>query len=516
MKDNIIPTNIFASEYDFTAARNAAPVEEPERQLYFIEKAGEAIKPVVKNAGRDLSFNVITFGCQMNARDSEKISGILEKIGFVKGNSPESDFVILNTCTVRENADQKVFGNLGYLKKCREKNPDMMIALCGCMMQEQGTVEKLKESYSFIDLIYGTHNIYKLGELIFTLLEQKAYAVAHPVKKNGKYRIKHDMLIDIWKDTDKIVEDLPDDRKYSFKASVNITYGCDNFCSYCIVPYVRGRERSRKPADILKEVKCLADQGVIEIMFLGQNVNSYGKGLTNPDGSPVTFAKLLKEAEKIEGIKRIRFMTPHPKDFPDELIDVIAASEKICHHIHLPLQSGSTKVLKAMNRHYTKESYLALAAKIREKIKDAAITTDIIVGFPGESEEDFNDTLDVIRKVHYSAAYMFEYSKRTGTLAATMSDQVPSDIVSDRFKRLMKTVGECSDDSLKDAVGKTVEVLAEEIDKEDSSLVTGRLKTNVLVHFSVPRGKKPSDYIGKLVNVNVTENKGFYLLGSAI
>ena len=490
-----VPTNIFVSDEDFIAVRNAAPETEPERQHYFIDKACDALKRVVANVGRELTFNCITFGCQMNARDSEKISGILEKIGFVKSDKIESDFVILNTCTVRENADLKVYGNLGYLKKCRENNPDMIIALCGCMMQEGTVVEKLKESYSFVDLIYGTHNIYKLGELVFEMLADKAYLAANPVKKNGKLKIKHNMLIDIWKDSDKIVEELPDDRKYSFKASVNITYGCDNFCSYCIVPYVRGRERSRRPEDIVKEVECLAKQGVIEVMLLGQNVNSYGKGITMADGSPATFAKLLKMIEKIDGIKRIRFMTPHPKDFPDELIDVIADSEKICHHIHLPLQSGSTKVLKDMNRRYTKERYLDLALKIRERISDAAITTDIIVGFPGETEEDFNETLDVIKKVRYQAAYMFEYSKRTGTLAASMENQVPADVVKNRFERLMKTVGEFSDSGLADAVGKTMEVLAEDIDKEDEKLVTGRLKTNVLVHFSLPDNKTPSDVI---------------------
>lgn len=506
---------IYNIDYNFESARPEAPTEEPARQLWFCERAGEALNKIADNYGRKLTFQCITFGCQMNARDSEKIAGILEKIGFVKAES-DADFVIINTCTVRENADDRVFGNLGYLKKRKETNPDLLVALCGCMMQEATNVEKLKASYPFIDLIYGTHNIYKLGELIFELFADKAYNASHPIKKNKKLKIKHTMLIDIWKDSDKIVENLPDDRKFPFKASVNITYGCDNFCSYCIVPYVRGRERSRAPMDIVNEVKKLADDGVIEVMLLGQNVNSYGKGISMPDGSPATFAKLLKLVEEVDGIKRIRFMTPHPKDFSDEVIDVIAASDKICHHIHLPLQSGSTRVLTAMNRRYTKEKYLALADKIKEKIPDVALTTDIIVGFPGETEEDFLDTLDVIKKVKYQAAYMFEYSKRTGTKAASMPDQVRPDVVKDRFKRLMDCVAECSDAGLSDLPGSCVEALAEEIDKDDGNLVTGRLKNNILIHFTVPGSRKPADYIGKLVSVRVTENKGFYLLGEAL
>ena len=383
------------------------------------------------------------------------------------------------------------------------------------MMQETTVVQKLRESYSFIDLIYGTHNIYKLAELVFAMFALKSYAAHHPVKKNGKYKIKHSMLVDIWKDTDKIVEDLPDERKYSFKASVNITYGCDNFCTYCIVPYVRGRERSRRPGDIVKEVKCLADAGVIEIMLLGQNVNSYGKGLEGEEGEPVTFASLLKMIEKVEGIKRIRFMTPHPKDFSDELIEVIANSEKICKHIHLPFQAGSNNVLRRMNRRYTKESYLELANKIKTRIPDIALTTDIIVGFPGETEEDFEDTLDVVRQVRYQSAYMFEYSKRTGTPAATMQEQVDTEAVKRRFKKLQDTVAEYSDDKLEGKVGHTIEVLAEEVNSEEPLIITGRMSDNTLVHFSVPSGNK-DDYTGKLLNVKITENCRFYLMGELI
>lgn len=504
-------TNIYKIEYDFNAVRANEPISEPDRQYYYIKKAGEVFNLICEKAGKPLTFSCQTYGCQMNFRDSEKIAGILEKIGF-KEVMAAPDFVIMNTCTIRENADRKVYGNLGYLKKLKEKNPNMIIALCGCMMQEPTVVDKLKRSYSFIDLIYGTHNIYKLAELVFAMFSRKSLAAHNPVKKNGKYKIKHTMLIDIWKDTDKIVEDLPDNRKYFFKAGVNITYGCNNYCTYCIVPYVRGKERSRKPEDIVKEVKCLADAGVVEIMLLGQNVNSYGHGIKDADGNEVTFAGLLKRIEKIDKIKRIRFMTPHPKDFSDELIDVIAASNKICKHIHLPFQAGSNKVLRRMNRRYTKEGYLSLVERIKAKIPDVTLTTDIIVGFPGETEEDFEDTLDVVKKVCYANAYMFEYSKRTGTPAATMPDQVDIKDVKSRFKRLQDTVAEYSDDNLENDVGQIVEVLAEEVNSEEPLIITGRMSDNTLVHFNVPTNKK-DDYIGKILPVKVTENCRFYLIG---
>lgn len=506
------PSSIFNIDYDFLAVKASEPLAEPDRQYYYIDRMAEVADLISKELGRSLTFVCHTFGCQMNFRDSEKISGILKKIGFLEAEDDRADFVILNTCTIRENADQKVYGNLGYLKKLKEKNKNMMIALCGCMMQEPNVVLKLRETYSFIDLIYGTHNIYKLAELMFSMFALKNNAAKNPVKKNGKYKIKHQMLVDIWKDTDKIVEDLPDDRKYFFKAAVNIMYGCNNFCTFCIVPYVRGRERSRKAEDILKEVKCLAASGVVEIMLLGQNVNSYGKGITLENGENINFAGLLRMLEKVEGIRRIRFMTPHPKDLSDELIDTIASSEKICKHIHLPFQAGSDKVLKRMNRRYTKESYLALVDRIKTKIPDVALTTDIIVGFPGEEEEDFLDTLDIVKKVHFASAYMFEYSKRTGTPAAVMEDQVPKEVVKNRFKRLKDTVDHSSDDNLSELVGTYVEVLAEDIDSEEPLTITGRMANNTLVHFHVP-SKEPKDYIGKLLQVKITENCRFYLLG---
>ena len=366
---------------------------EAQRQIEMMKRCRESIADRQKELGRPLTYHISTFGCQMNFKDSEKLAGILEEIGYVETDTEQADFVLLNTCTVRENANQKVYGHLGILKNYKKKNPHMMIALCGCMMQEELVVEKLKESYRFVDIIFGTHNIYKLAELIQTRLESDR------------------MVVDLWKDAKEIVEDLPSIRKYSFKAGVNIMFGCNNFCSYCIVPYVRGRERSREPEDIIHEIEEMVAEGVVEVMLLGQNVNSYGKTLEHP----ISFAELLERVEQVPGLKRIRFMTSHPKDLSDDLIQVMAKSEKICKHMHLPVQSGSSRLLEKMNRRYTKEHYLELVRKLRAAIPDISLTTDIIVGFPGETEEDFEETLDVVRQAEYDSAYTFIYSKRTGT-----------------------------------------------------------------------------------------------------
>ena len=349
-------------------------------------------------------------------------------------------------------------------------------------------IEKIKTSYRFVDLIFGTHNIFKFAELLCSLFENEG------------------MVIDIWKDTDKIVEDLPVERKYPFKSGINIMFGCNNFCSYCIVPYVRGRERSRNPKDIIREIEGLVADGVVEIMLLGQNVNSYGKNLEEP----ITFAQLLQEVEKIEGLERIRFMTSHPKDLSDELIEVMKHSKKICRHLHLPLQSGSTKILKAMNRRYTKEQYLELAEKIRREIPDMAITTDIIVGFPGETKEDVDETIDVIRRVKYDNAFTFIYSKRTGTPAAAM-EQVPEAQVKEQFDRVLKTVQETAREQVGRYQGQIADVLVEEINENDSTLVTGRMSNNTLVHF-------PGDasLVGKIVNVSLDECHGFYYMGHQV
>lgn len=465
------------------------PAMEPERQYWFIKKAQQLVKEKSKELGRPLFSHIETFGCQMNARDSEKLVGVLERIGYVEKQEEDADFVIYNTCTVRENANLRVYGRLGYLHSLKKKNPHMMIGLCGCMMQEPQVVEKLKKSYSFVNLIFGTHNIYKFAELVVLALQSDR------------------MVIDIWKDTDKIVEDLPSERKYSFKSGVNIMFGCNNFCSYCIVPYVRGRERSRNPRDIIREVERLAADGVVEIMLLGQNVNSYGKTLEEP----MTFAQLLREIEKVEGIERIRFMTSHPKDLSDELIEVMKDSKKICRHLHLPLQSGSSAILKKMNRRYDKEKYLQLVEKIRSAVPDISLTTDIIVGFPGETEEDFLETMDVVEKVRYDSAFTFIYSKRTGTPAAVMEDQVPEDVVKDRFDRLLAKVQEIGRQMSARDTGTVQDVLVEEQNGQDPHLLTGRLSNNLLVHF-----EGDTSLIGKICSVHLDECRGFYYMGTKV
>ena len=476
--------NDYINDIDVT---KEAPVNEPERQYYFIKKARDYVKSASREAGRPLTFCVTTFGCQMNARDSEKLVGILEEIGYVEEVDEEkADFVIYNTCTVRENANMRVYGRLGQLKASKKKNPHMMIGLCGCMMQEPHVVEKLKNSYRFVDIIFGTHNIYKFAELIATRYESQR------------------MVIDIWKDTDKIVEDLPSERKFPFKSGVNIMFGCNNFCSYCIVPYVRGRERSRNPKDIIREIEHLVSDGVVEVMLLGQNVNSYGKNLEEP----MSFAQLLQEIEKIEGLERIRFMTSHPKDLSDELIEVMKNSKKICKHLHLPVQSGSTEILKKMNRRYTKEQYLELVRKIKDAVPDISLTTDIIVGFPGETEEDFLETMDVVKQVRYDSAFTFIYSKRTGTPAAVMEDQIPEDVVKHRFDRLLKEVQDISAEVCRVHEDTVHPVLVESMNDHDETLVTGRMSNNILVHF--PGDKS---LIGKIVDVHLKECKGFYYIG---
>ena len=465
-----------------------APVNEPERQYYFMAKAKGYVEKLTEELGRKPTCCVTTFGCQMNSRDSEKLVGILELVGYEIVETEQADFVIFNTCTVRDNANQRVYGRLGALKSYKKKHPNMKVALCGCMMQEPTVIEKIKDSYRFVDLIFGTHNIYKFAELLVATFENKG------------------MVIDIWKDTDKIVEDLPVERKYPFKSGINIMFGCNNFCSYCIVPYVRGRERSRKPEDIIREIENLVKEGVVEVMLLGQNVNSYGKNLEEP----MTFAQLLREVEKIEGLERIRFMTSHPKDLSDELIQVMKESKKICKHLHLPLQAGSTRILTAMNRRYTKEQYVELAEKIRREIPDISLTTDIIVGFPGETAEDVEETIDVIKKVRYDNAFTFIYSKRTGTPAAAM-EQVPEDEVKVNFDKVLKTVQEMAREQVGRFEGQVMDALVEELNTQEDGLVTGRLSNNTIVHF-------PGDalLIGKIVHVKLEECHGFYYMGKMV
>ncbi len=462
---------------------------EEEKQLFYIDKCREIIKQKENKIGRKLTACVVTFGCQMNFKDSEKLVGILTEMGYEETDDEHADLVLYNTCTVRENANFKIYGRLGYLSKIKENNPNMIVGLCGCMMQEKHVVEKLNKSYRFIDLIFGTHNIYNFAKLMYERLAED-----HKVEE-------------ILDGTTKIVEDLPTKRKYSFKSGVNIMFGCNNFCSYCIVPYVRGRERSRKPEDIVKEIEQLVSEGVVEIMLLGQNVNSYGKTLDDP----ITFAQLLKKVTEIDGLKRIRFMTSHPKDLSDELIETMHSSDKICKQFHLPMQSGSNKILKEMNRHYTREDYLELVRKLRESVPDIGLSTDIIVGFPGESEEDFEDTLELIKECRFDSVFTFIYSKRTGTPAAEMDNQVDDETVKNRFDRLLKVVNEISNEKVNEKLGEVVDVLIEEKNERLDNYVSGRLSNNTVVH--VPADES---VIGTIQQVKLNEAKGFYYMGEIV
>ena len=455
--------------------------EEAERQRFFTEE----IRSLPQKPS---SYFVVTYGCQMNAHDSEKIAGMLEEMGIHEAESrEEADFVIFNTCCVRENAERKALGNITWLKEVRKRNPNLMIAVCGCMIQEPGMAEVILRQYRFINLAFGTSNLHKFPELLYWALNANSNTVAV-------------------EDRDVIPEDLPIVRARKEFAYITVMYGCNNFCSYCIVPYVRGRERSRTPQEIMREIERLVADGVVEVMLLGQNVNSYGKTLP----TPVSFAELLDGICEIDGLKRIRFMTSHPKDLSDELISVMAKHpDKICPHLHLPLQSGSTRILQSMNRHYTKDSYLALVDRIRAAMPDISLTTDIIVGYPGETEEDFQETLDVVRRVRYDSAFTFIYSKRSGTPAAVMEDQVPEDVIKDRFDRLLSLVQQIGREQTARFTGKTMGVLVEQINEQDASLVTGRLDNNIVVHF-------PGDasLIGKIVPVRLDSCHGFYYLGT--
>ncbi len=453
---------------------------ETTKQNLIIKELSEKYKDTEK------SFCIITFGCQMNARDSEKLAGILSAIGFKETDSEDADIVIFNTCTVRENADMRLYGRLGQLKKSKEKDPSKIIGLCGCMMQEQAAVEKIRKSYNYVDIIFGTNNIFKFPELLRTCLETG------------------EQVIDIWDESDIIVEDLPVERKYFFKTGINIMFGCNNFCSYCIVPYVRGRERSRKPEDIIDEIKKVVDQGVLEVMLLGQNVNSYGKTLEEK----ISFAELLSQVAEISGLKRVRFMTSHPKDLSTDLMDVCASYDNICDHFHLPLQSGSNKVLKDMNRGYTREEYLEKLYMLKEKNPDMSVTTDIIVGFPTETEKDFLDTLDVAEKALFDSAYTFIYSKRRNTKAALMENLSTDEEIKERFDQLLQKVSAIGAEVTARHLGRTMPVLIEGKDEKDPSMVTGRLSCNTVVHLPGDRS-----LIGKIKDVKLTECKGFYYMG---
>ncbi|WP_328598638.1 tRNA (N6-isopentenyl adenosine(37)-C2)-methylthiotransferase MiaB [Inconstantimicrobium porci] len=435
-------------------------------------------------------YFIQTFGCQMNEEDSEKLCGMLNRQGYVQTeNKEDASIIIFNTCCVRENAENKVFGNVGDLKKLKKKNKDLIIAICGCMMQQKGMADKVLEMFPYVDIIFGTHNSYKFPEYLAR------------VKQSG-VQVK-----EILNKEDKIVEGIPIERKSNVKAFVTVMYGCNNFCTYCVVPYVRGRERSRKPEDIENEIKDLVAKGYKEITLLGQNVNSYGKGLE----PHITFADLLRRINKIEGLERIRFMTSHPKDLTDELIYAIRDCDKLCEQIHLPVQSGSSRILKEMNRHYDRDQYLKLVRKIKKEIPNVSISTDIIIGFPGETEEDFNDTLSLVKEVEYDSAFTFIYSRRNNTPADKMENQIPEEIKHDRFNRLLEVTNEIIAKKNSTFEGKTVEVLVEGPSKNDPDKLMGRTRDGRLVNFT---GK--TENIGELVNVKITKAHAFSLIGEEI
>lgn len=429
------------------------------------------------------------YGCAQNEADMETIRGMLEQMGYDFTDVPEeADIITINTCAVREGAEDRIYGNVGAFKKLKEKNPDLIIVVCGCMTQQQHVVDKLKKSYPYVDIVFGTHGIEKFPERLLRRIEK------------GK------RVLEI-QETGKIVEGLPIKRKPGTSANVSIIYGCNNFCSYCIVPYTRGRERSREKDCIISEIKALVKTGKTEITLLGQNVNSYGKDLENK----VTFAQLLREINEIPGIKRIRFMTSHPKDLSNELISAMAECDNVCKQLHLPLQAGSNRVLRDMNRKYTREDYLGLVEKIRKAMPEITLTTDIIVGFPNETTEEFNETLDIIKKVRYDGIFSFIYSKRNGTPAAKIDDKTPEEEKGANLSRLLEVQKEIQLEINKTYLGKQYEVLADGESKTDESLLSGRTEGGKIVHFA---GDK--SLIGKYVNVEITDVKSFYLTGKLI
>ncbi|MDI3310547.1 MAG: tRNA (N6-isopentenyl adenosine(37)-C2)-methylthiotransferase MiaB [Thermoanaerobacterium sp.] len=444
----------------------------------------------ILNKDRYLKFHIETYGCQMNVHDSEKLAGVLTEMGYQHTDNLENaDVILFNTCCVRQHAEIRIFGRVSQLKELKQRKPNIILGICGCMMQEKEVVEAIRKDYPYIDMVFGTHNLFKFPELLQEALNSDT------------------TIIDVWDDNSNIVEDIPIRRAEGLKAWVNIIYGCNNFCTYCIVPYVRGREKSREPKDIIDEIKSLADEGFKEITLLGQNVNSYGNDLSQK----VDFADLLYMINDINGIERIRFMTSHPKDISDKLIFAMRDLDKVCEHLHLPVQSGSNRILEKMNRKYTREKYLEIIDKLRDNVPDIAITTDIIVGFPGETDEDFQDTLDLVRKVKYDSAYTFIYSKRKGTVAEKMPDQVDEDIKHKRLEELIKLQNGISIEKNNEMNGKIVEVLVEGISKRDNDKLTGRTRTNKIVHF-----KADPDLIGKFANVKIIETKAWTMQGELI
>ena len=445
------------------------------------------IRSFFEQRGKTPKACTIVYGCQQNEADMERIKGLLKVSGYGFTAEPEeADLIIVNTCAVREGAEMRVLGNVGAFKKFKATNPELVICICGCMMQEPHVVEKIKKSFHFVDIVFGTHNLHNFPALLYK-------------KLTGQKRV-----FEVYNGSEQIVEDLPVQRENPYSAKVTVMYGCNNFCSYCIVPYTRGRERSRDPEKIIQEITTLAENGCKEVMLLGQNVNSFG----NDKGKKDEFARLLREINKIQGIERIRFMTSHPKDISDETIKAISECDKVCKHIHLALQSGSSRILKLMNRKYTKEGFLSLAEKIKNQIPEVALTTDIIVGFPGETEEDFKETLDILEKVRFDGIFSFIFSPRRGTPAAEMEDNTSEEEKQNRFERLLALQNEITHEKTAQCVGKTFPVLVEGVSKENENLLTGHTDTFKLVHFE---GDKK--LIGQIVNVKIKSAKTWYMIG---
>lgn len=437
-----------------------------------------------------MRYHIATYGCQMNLHDSELLAGQLEEMGFTPADSPEeADLLLLNTCTVRETAAQKVMGELARLKPLKERRPGLLIGVCGCMAQEEERVEEIRRRYPHVDLIFGTHNLHRLPELVERALSDDG------------------MVVDVWRSAGPVVEQLPVRRADRVRAWVTVIYGCDKYCTYCIVPFTRGRERSRRPEDVLREVRELADHGYREVTLLGQNVTSYGQDL----GTGYRFADLLREVNDVSGLRWIRFLTSHPRDFPRELVDAMAELDKVCRHIHLPVQAGSNRVLRRMNRRYTREEYLDLLAYIRRRLPDASVTTDIIVGFPGETEEDFEETLDLARQAEFDNAFMFLYSPRRGTPAARWEDPVPIQEKKRRLQELMDLQYAVSRRRNEALVGRVVEVLVEGPSEKDPAVYSGRTATNKLVLFPGPEG-----LAGRFVKVAIEEARTWTLHGRLV
>ncbi|MBW7473212.1 tRNA (N6-isopentenyl adenosine(37)-C2)-methylthiotransferase MiaB [Paenibacillus oenotherae] len=448
-----------------------------------------AIPEEMRDFGKGKYYVIYTYGCQMNEHDTEVMRGMFEAMGYTATEDRDiADVILLNTCAVRENAEDKVFGELGHLKHLKLEKPELILGVCGCMSQEESVVGRIMQKHSFVDLIFGTHNIHRLPHLLQDAMFGK------------------EMVVEVWSKEGDIIENLPKKRE-GMRAWVNIMYGCDKFCTYCIVPYTRGKERSRRPEDVISEVRDLARQGFKEITLLGQNVNAYGKDFEDIE---YRFGDLMHDMSKID-IPRIRFTTSHPRDFDDHLIEVLAKRGNLVEHIHLPVQSGSTEVLKRMSRKYSREMFLELVGRIRRAIPDAVLTTDVIVGFPGETEEQFEDTLSLMREVGFHSAYTYIYSPRAGTPAAEMDDNVPEDIKKKRLQRLNALIAELSKEAHEKLTGQVFEVLVEGQSKNNPNVLSGRTRTNKLVHL-----EGPQEWIGQFVHVRVTETQTWYIKGEPI